>query len=127
MLMRFRFQENRNGSFVRLLTSRDGTKTRIQKIRSSIGMTVIPFITANGTTLLVVYILPWMSKKSGQSRKSFLYSGRTYNHNNVALHSSYIWTAKGWLTLEVWKQIIQLFIKTTRSYFNGQVGIMDYG
>ena len=58
-----RFQENRNGSFVRLLTSRDGTKTIIKKIRSSRGMTVIPFITANGTTLLVVYILPWMSKK----------------------------------------------------------------
>ena len=28
------------------------------------------------------------------------------------------------MTLKVWKQILRLFISTTKSYFNGQTGIM---
>lgn len=119
-----RFQEARDGSHFKLITSRDGTRPPINRPKASRGMTVIPFVAADGTTVLVVYIFPFLSKKKNSSRQSFFHFSERYSKRGSVLNRAYVWTAKGWLTLDVWEKIIRLFIKKTKSYFNGQVGIL---
>ena len=118
-----RFQEARGNSLIPLITARDGSRPPINRLKATKGMTVLPFVVGDGTVLLVVYILPFLSKKKNCSRQSYFHSSTRYSSIGSFLNRAYVWTLKGWLTLDVWEKIVRLFIEKTKSYFNVKLGL----
>ena len=118
------FRSQSNGSSFRVVRANDSSMSPINKRSRGKDMTAVPFVTGDGTVLLVVYILPWMSQKKEISQKYFFYKGREFERRGPVLNRAYVWNKRGWITLDIWKKIIKLFIEKTRSYFNGQTAIL---
>ena len=87
-------------------------------------MSVIPFVAADGTVLMIAHVLPFGRGEKMKKKRSICHPIYKYQKNDPALYRSYIFTESGWVTKESWIKILDHFLKITKSYFNGQVCMM---
>ena len=115
-----RFNMIQNSTHTSLVTDRYLLISPVSKTNGD-SMSVIPFVTASGTVLMIVHILPFKSKTNTPKRRIICRPVYKYNRKDPALHRCYIFTNHGWVTKEAWRQILLNFIKVTKPYFFGQI------
>ncbi len=119
-----RFNTKRDQINQTYLVERGSSTISISKPSTIQSISALPFVTGSGQLLLMAYIMPANTKKNKVINKTFFHTDHRMTKRGQALNKCYIWTDRGWVTLDAWKKIIQFFIRITKSYFGDRTGIL---
>ena len=116
------FSTVRQISSQKIISSKDAQMPSVNRPSHSNSMTMIPFVSASGWVILMVYIM----KHKGCGSKNFFHQDHISTRENRVLKRAYVWNDSGWLLIDIWRKIIDIFIRETKFYFNGQTGILIF-